>query len=53
MRQDRRFVRFCAKLGFCDYWLQTGYWPDCADELAPYYDFRAEVRRLTPDARRG
>jgi TolB-like protein/tetratricopeptide (TPR) repeat protein len=42
--QDPRFPRLCAKLGLCDYWVETGKWPDCADEVA--YDFRAEARRL-------
>jgi Tfp pilus assembly protein PilF len=41
---DPRFVRLCAKLGLCDYWIETGKWPDCADEVP--YDFRAEARRL-------
>jgi hypothetical protein len=35
----------CTRLGLCDYWVKTGRWPDCADELTPYYDFRAEARR--------
>jgi TolB-like protein/tetratricopeptide (TPR) repeat protein len=41
---DPRFPGLCAKLGLCDYWIETGKWPDCADEVA--YDFRAEARRL-------
>jgi hypothetical protein len=44
MIDDRRFVALCAKLGLCDYWLETGRWPDCADQVP--YDFRAEARRL-------
>jgi adenylate cyclase len=40
---DPRFPRLCAKLGLADYWLETGKWPDCADDVP--YDFRAEVRR--------
>ena len=44
MRTDPRFVRLCGKLGLCDYWVETGRWPDCADEVP--YDFRAEARRL-------
>jgi adenylate cyclase len=44
MRQDPRFVRFCARLGLCDYWVATNRWPDCADELAHLYDFRALAR---------
>jgi tetratricopeptide (TPR) repeat protein len=45
MRRDARFVRLCARLGMCDYWAETDRWPDCAADLAPYYDFRAEARR--------
>ncbi len=44
LRQDARFVRLCARLGFCDFWLKTQRWPDCADEVTPLYDFRAEAR---------
>jgi adenylate cyclase len=47
MRRDRRFVQLCGWLGLCSYWVKTGRWPDCADELAGYYDFRAEARRYT------
>jgi TolB-like protein len=46
MMRDIRFVGLCAKLGLCDYWVKTGRWPDCADAVAPHYDFRAETRRL-------
>jgi TolB-like protein/class 3 adenylate cyclase/tetratricopeptide (TPR) repeat protein len=46
---DPRFPRLCAKLGLCDYWVETGKWPDCADEVP--YDFRAEARRLAGAAR--
>ena len=41
---DVRFVRLCAKLGLCDYWLATGRWPDCVEWVD--YDFKAEARRL-------
>jgi hypothetical protein len=43
IRRDPRFPVLCAKLGLCDYWLESGRWPDCADELAGVYDFRASV----------
>lgn len=46
MMRDVRFVGLCAKLGLCDYWVTTGHWPDCAEAVAHYYDFKAEVRRL-------
>jgi TolB-like protein len=44
MIADPRFVGLCAKIGLCDYWVETGNWPDCADTVA--YDFRAEAHRL-------
>jgi TolB-like protein len=40
LRANPRFVKMCARLGLVEYWLGTGTWPDCADEVA--YDFRAE-----------
>ena len=46
MRRDVRFPRLCAKLGLCRYWVETERWPDCADEVAGHYDFRAECRNL-------
>ncbi len=46
MMRDVRFVGFCDRLGLCDYWVKTGNWPDCAQVVAPYYDFMAEARRL-------
>jgi len=49
MRGDPRFMRLCARLGLCDYWLATDRWPDCADELTPYYDFRREARRCVSE----
>jgi adenylate cyclase len=45
MYDDPRFVRLCARLGLCDYWVRTDRWPDCADKLAVHYDFRDEARR--------
>jgi len=38
LRRDPRFLRLCAKLGLCDYWIATNRWPDCADQVP--YDFR-------------
>jgi len=43
LRSDPRFVRLCARLGLVEYWLATGSWPDCVDEVP--YDFRAECQR--------
>jgi TolB-like protein len=48
MLNDVRFVGLCAKLGLCDYWVETGHWPDCADFVS--YDFRAEALRLAGSA---
>jgi TolB-like protein len=42
--RDPRFPRLCAKLGLCDYWIETDKWPDCADDVP--YDLRTEARRL-------
>ena len=43
LRNDPRFARLCARLGLVEYWLATGKWPDCADEVP--YDFKAECAR--------
>ena len=45
MRRDRRFARLCRRLGLAQFWADTDEWPDCASELAPLYDFRAECQR--------
>jgi TolB-like protein len=44
LRADPRFLRLCARLGLCDYWVRSGNWPDCADEVD--YDFRAQASIL-------
>lgn len=46
MRRDVRFVKLCTRLGLADYWLKTDHWPDFLTEVAPYYDLKAETRRL-------
>ncbi len=43
LRNDARFARLCARLGLVEFWLATGKWPDCADEVP--YDFRAECAK--------
>ncbi len=45
-RRDPRFVNLCARLGLVDHWLATQRWPDCVDEVAPYYDFIAQCERV-------
>ena len=47
LSQDPRFPRLCAKLGLCDYWIETSKWPDCADEVP--YDFRVEARKVAAE----
>ena len=43
LRDDPRFVRLCARLGLVEFWLATGKWPDCVDEVP--YDFKAECEK--------
>lgn len=38
LRNDPRFARLCARLGLVAFWIDSGLWPDCADEVP--YDFR-------------
>jgi TolB-like protein len=49
MRRDPRFPRLCRRLGLVDFWTAAEEWPDCAAELAPFYDFRAECLRTLAD----
>jgi adenylate cyclase len=49
--RDSRFVGLCAKLGLCDYWVETDRWPDCVAWVAQTYDFKAEARRLAHGGR--
>lgn len=44
LRDDPRFVQVCARLGLVRYWLDSGFWPDCADDVG--YDFRGACARL-------
>jgi len=43
LRNDPRFPRLCARLGLVEFWLASGHWPDCADEVP--YDFRQACER--------
>ncbi|WP_372781774.1 winged helix-turn-helix domain-containing protein [Phenylobacterium sp.] len=52
IRSDRRFADLCARLGLVDYWLATDVWPDCVEQTAPRYDFKAECRRAAEAARK-
>lgn len=49
--RDPRFVGLCAKLGLCDYWVETDRWPDCVDWVADVYDLKAEARRFAHGGR--
>ena len=49
-RRDTRFVRLCARLGLVRYWIESDRWPDCVDEVASDYDFKAEAHRLHGEA---
>ena len=48
-RRDPRFVKHCARFGFVEYWMTTQTWPDCVDEVAPYYDFKAECAKVAAE----
>jgi TolB-like protein len=43
LRNDPRFVTLCARFGLVRFWLATGKWPDCVDQVP--YDFKAECER--------
>jgi adenylate cyclase len=45
LRRDIRFPILCAALGLADYWSESGHWPDCVDEVAPFYAFKAECEK--------
>ena len=44
LRNDPRFARLCARLGLVEFWLASGQWPDCADEVP--YDFRRACEQV-------
>lgn len=43
LRNDLRFPRLCARFGLVEFWMATGRWPDCADDVP--YDFKLECKR--------
>ncbi|MGE0044403.1 MAG: adenylate/guanylate cyclase domain-containing protein [Hyphomonadaceae bacterium] len=43
LRLNPGFVRLCSRLGLISYWRETQNWPDCVEDVAPMYDFRAEA----------
>ncbi len=46
VRRDPRFAEVCVRLGLYDYWQQERCTPDCAAELAPFYDLMAECAKV-------
>lgn len=44
MVRDPRFVRVCKAFGLAEYWVQSGNWPDCAEDGVLPYDFRSAIR---------
>ena len=46
MRKDPRFLTICNGLGLCEYWVESGRWPDCVDALSEHYDFKEGARAL-------
>jgi len=51
LRNDPRFPRLCARLGLVEFWLASGQWPDCADEVP--YAFREGCERVKDVSREG
>ncbi len=43
LRRDRRFVELFARLGLCAFWAESGEWPDCVAEVAPFYDLKGDA----------
>jgi len=46
LRRDPRFAEVCVRLGLVESWQKSDHWPDCAEELSPFYDFRGACERL-------
>jgi len=44
MRRDPSFLDLCGYIGLCDYWVSTHHWPDCLEEVAPFYDLAQGAR---------
>ena len=40
LRHHPRFAEVCVRLGLHAYWLESDQWPDCIEDVAPWYDFR-------------
>jgi len=46
VREHPRFLPLCAKIGLCDYWAETGRWPDFIVDAPNRRDLEASVRAL-------
>jgi adenylate cyclase len=46
LRRHPRFAEACVRLGLHAYWQAHDRWPDCVDDLADAYDFKAECARV-------
>ena len=46
LRRHKRFAEACVRLGLHAYWQAHDRWPDCVDDLADIYDFKAECARV-------
>jgi hypothetical protein len=44
LRNDPRSVPLCARLALVEFWLATGKWPDCVDDVP--YAFKAECEKV-------
>ena len=48
-RDDPRFMKFAARYGLTDYWLETDQWPDFCLDPGLAYDCRAQANALSAD----
>lgn len=46
LRRHPRFAEACVRLGLHAFWQAHDRWPDCVDDLADVYDFKAECARV-------
>ena len=45
-RADPRFMLFASQVGFTNYWVKSGKWPDFCFEADLPYDCKGEVAKL-------
>ena len=46
LRRHPRFAEACVRLGLHAYWQAHERWPDCVEDVAESYDFKAECARV-------